>query len=136
MERIWDYMNSGFLCGIFGKPLHQKSHLLIERIWDFWYNGFPNKKKERIWCDMENVKLTKLERLELKERNIRQRIRVLQGNLRVVCKQKQEVKNLEINRMIKSLRVPREELYDFLKSGANPSKSGDYKESEVIDDEL
>jgi len=82
-------------------------------------------------------KLTKLERLELRERDIRNRIKALQGSLKSINRQKQEVKNLEINRMIKSLKVPRESLYDFLKNSANPSKIEEfqYEESEDFEDE-
>jgi len=69
----------------------------------------------------------RMERLDAKEKIIKDKIKALKTQLKEIDNKKKDLKNLEITRMIKSLKMPRDKLYDYLKKGTIP------KESEVTD---
>jgi|GEM_PF-4794838 len=81
--------------------------------------------------------MTKMEKLEEQKQYIRERIKKLKGRLKEIDSKSKELKNLEIIKMVKTLNIPPDELYAYLKEGAINPRNEELKkyESEDFEDD-
>ena len=81
--------------------------------------------------------MTKMEKLEEQKQFIRERIKKLKARLKEIDNKSKELKNLEIVKMVKTLNIPPDELYKYLKEGTIGSNNEDLKkyESEDFEDD-
>ena len=65
--------------------------------------------------------MTKLEKIEHEARKAREQMSQLQSRLRDIELQRTEQENLQIIQQIRSLKLPRDDLYAFLSGGTLPA---------------
>jgi len=81
--------------------------------------------------------MNKIEKLEEQKQYIRERIKKLKARLKEIDSKSKELKNLEIVKMVKTLNIPPDELYAYLKEGAISFHNEELKkyESEDFEDD-
>ena len=81
--------------------------------------------------------MNKIEKLEEQKQYIRERIKKLKARLKEIDSKSKELKNLEIVKMVKTLNIPPDELYAYLKEGAISPHNEELKkyESEDFEDD-
>ena len=81
------------------------------------------------------MKMSKIERLDERKQYINDRIKKLKNQLKEIDAKSKEQKNLEIVRAVKTLNIPPDELYEYLKKGAIRSDNEALKKYESEDSE-